>query len=167
MPSQPSPGRIDIIWRPPCGITAVKCGPITGIWSIPRLLHSIAERGQHPAIIVSGAEGFSVRTSAALVQDVAAFADGLRRKGIGRGETIVLWAPNSPEWIVVALGIMAAGGVLVPIDDLWDEAQLEAVLRCSDVRSIFISARHLAVARNTLRAKGVAVARWMRLLRRC
>ena len=69
----------------------------------------------------------------------------------------MLWAPNSPEWIVVALGIMAAGGVLVPIDDLWDESQLEAVLVCSGAKSIFTSARHLAAAGNMLRAKGVAV----------
>jgi long-chain acyl-CoA synthetase len=121
-------------------------------------LHSIVRRGQHPAIIVSGAEGFSVRTSEALVRDVVAFANGLRRKGIGRGDTIVLWAPNSPEWIVAALGIMAAGGVLVPIDDLWDEVQLEAALHCSGARSIFASTRHLAAARNMLRLKGVAVA---------
>ena len=127
------------------------------VWTIPGLLHSVAQLGQHPAVIVSGPDGLCVRTSEALVRDVVAMANGLRRKGIGHGEPIVLWAPNSAEWIVAALGIMAAGGVLVPIDDLWDEAQLAAVLRCSGARSIFTSARHLAAAGNMLCAKGVAV----------
>ncbi len=130
---------------------------MTAVWNIPRLLRSIAQRGQHPAIIVSGAEGFCIRTSEALVRDVVAFADGLRRNGIARREPIVLWAPNSAEWIVAALGIMAAGGVLVPIDDLWDVEQLEAVLTCSDARSVFTSARHLDAAGNMLRARGVTV----------
>lgn len=129
---------------------------MTTDWTIPTLLECIARRGQHPAVVVSGADGLRVRTSEALVQDVLARADGLRRKGIGRGEPIVLWAPNSPEWIIAALAIMAAGGVLVPIDDLWDEAQLDAVLSQSGAKSIFTSARHLAATADLLRAKGAA-----------
>ena len=50
-------------------------------------------------------------------------ADGMRNFGavlVERGlrptERVVLWAPNSARWIVTALGMLAAGGVLVPIN---------------------------------------------------
>ena len=51
---------------------------------------------------------------------------------------------------------MAAGGVLVAIDDLSDTAQLEAALDASDARLIFATASHLEAAGEVLRAKGVA-----------
>jgi len=40
--------------------------------------------------------------------------------GVSQGSRIAIWAPNSPVWIVSALAILAAGGVVVPIDDLAD-----------------------------------------------
>jgi long-chain acyl-CoA synthetase len=51
---------------------------------------------------------------------------------------------------------MAAGSILVPIDDLWDTAQLEVVLRCSGARAILTSENHLAAAGEWLQAKGIA-----------
>ena len=82
--------------------------------------------------------------------------DELRWNGIGHAERIALWAPNSPHWIIVALAIMAAGGVLVPIDDLSQATELAAALDCSGARLIFTSARHLADFKDALIAKGVA-----------
>jgi long-chain acyl-CoA synthetase len=140
----------------PCGTYRVKRGNVSTVWTVTDLLRSIALRGQHPAVIVSGADGLTVRTSEALGQGSLAFARGLRQKGIGRAEPIALWAPNSPDWIVVALGVMAAGGVLVPIDDLSDDVQVEAALDCSGARSMFTSSRHLVASGQLLLAKGVA-----------
>ena len=36
--------------------------------------------------------------------------------GIAPGDRVGLWAPNSVDWVIAALGLLAAGGVLVPIN---------------------------------------------------
>ena len=68
------------------------------------------------------------------------------------GNAVALWAPNSPVWIAAALGVLAAGGMLVPIDDLADAEQLEAALNSSGARLILTTARHLDASGAILRA---------------
>jgi long-subunit acyl-CoA synthetase (AMP-forming) len=55
-------------------------------------------------------------------------AHGLQDAGFGRDSRVAICAPNSPVWIVAALAVLAAGGVVVPIDDLADAEQFEAAL---------------------------------------
>src|SRR5208337_373892 len=129
---------------------------MSGDWTVAGLLRSLARRGQHPAVILFGATGGTVWGCAALAQDATTLARGLLQAGLRRAQPVALWAPNSPEWIIAALAIMAAGGVLVAIDDLSDTAQLAAALEASDARLIFATARHLEAAGEVLRAKGVA-----------
>ncbi|MBV8053396.1 MAG: AMP-binding protein, partial [Acidobacteriaceae bacterium] len=46
------------------------------------------------------------------------FARELEARGISQGERVLLWAPNSAEWVSVFLGCMLRGVVVVPIDDI-------------------------------------------------
>ena len=71
-------------------------------------------------------------------------AASLRARSLGHGGPVVLWGPNSPLWIVAALGVLAAGAVLVPVDDLAEEAQLEAVLRRSGSHMLLTTQQHEA-----------------------
>jgi long-subunit acyl-CoA synthetase (AMP-forming) len=82
-------------------------------------------------------------SSETLAEKALSLARGLRENGIGRGTAVALWAPNSPVWIATALGVLASGGMLVPIDDLADAEQLEAALISSGARLILTTARHL------------------------
>ena len=129
---------------------------MSGDWTIADLLRSVARRGDHPAVIVSGAEGHAVWRGADLARDATALAHGLRAAGIQRGQRIGICAPNSAQWIIAALAIMLAGGVLVAIDDLSDTPQLAAAIDASGAGLVFITAAHLATAGEMLRAKGVA-----------
>src|SRR5690606_13469897 len=45
-----------------------------------------------------------------------AFAARLRGAGITKGQTVVIWSENRPEWIVALWGCLLEGVVLVPID---------------------------------------------------
>jgi len=124
-------------------------------WTVAGLLSVIAARGQHPAIIASGADDLRVWTCQTLAEHAVSLARGLRQRGITRKCPVALWAPNSAEWIVVALAVMGAGCVLVPIDDLADVAQFRDALDCSGAKLIFISSSHFSTCAEMLRARGV------------
>jgi long-chain acyl-CoA synthetase len=44
-------------------------------------------------------------------------ADELRQRGVRSGDRIVLWGPNSAEWIAAFWGCLLVGAVAVPMDD--------------------------------------------------
>jgi long-chain acyl-CoA synthetase len=59
----------------------------------------------------------SVRTSYAELAGLAERVAGeLARRGIGREERVVLWAPNSAEWIAAFFGCVLRGVLVVPLD---------------------------------------------------
>jgi long-chain acyl-CoA synthetase len=45
-----------------------------------------------------------------------AFAARLARHGIKKGDKVILWSENRPEWIVALWGCILAGAIVVPID---------------------------------------------------
>jgi long-chain acyl-CoA synthetase len=46
------------------------------------------------------------------------FARELEARGIGKGDAVLLWAENSPEWAIVFWGCVLRGAVVVPIDQI-------------------------------------------------
>jgi len=61
----------------------------------------------------------SERWSYRRVAEVAfQFARELEQRGIGRGERILVWGPNSAEWVAAFFGCALRGVIVVPIDDV-------------------------------------------------
>jgi long-chain acyl-CoA synthetase len=44
------------------------------------------------------------------------FGGRLRHEGIGKGDKIILWGENRPEWIVALWGALSQGVIVVPVD---------------------------------------------------
>ena len=81
--------------------------------TLPTLLRDAAERfGDHPAYV----EGDSVLSYTDLLSRVEATAAAYAEAGVGVGDRVVLWGPNSTDWAVAALAVSYAGGVLVPVN---------------------------------------------------
>lgn len=130
---------------------------MTASWNISGLLSGLTERDRHPAVIAFGVEGSETWDSATVADKARRLAVGLREAGIGGGERVALWAPNSLVWIVSALAVLTASGVVVPIDDQADAEQLDAALVSSAARLIFTTARHLQATGDILRARATKV----------
>ena len=64
-------------------------------------------------------------------------ARALVASGIERGDRVAVWAPNSLEWIVAALGVTTAGAALVPINTRFRGAEASFVLERSGARALF------------------------------
>jgi long-chain acyl-CoA synthetase len=63
-------------------------------------------------------DGYRVRqhTYVEVTRAARAFAARLSASGIGKGDKVVFWGENRPEWIVCYWGSVIAGAVVVPID---------------------------------------------------
>ena len=81
--------------------------------------------------VVDGDRRVDFATLRGLVDDAAR---ALVASGIERGDRVAVWAPNSLEWIVAALGVTTAGGVLVPINTRFRGAEAAFVLARSGAR---------------------------------
>jgi len=45
------------------------------------------------------------------------FARELEKRGIGKGERVLVWGPNSAEWVAVFFGCALRGAIVVPLDE--------------------------------------------------
>jgi HIP---CoA ligase len=59
--------------------------------------------------------------------------------GIEKGDRVGLWGPNTSEWILAALGILGAGGILVPLNTRWSGEEVGYALRKADASALFVS----------------------------
>jgi HIP---CoA ligase len=81
--------------------------------TIPALTATAADRfGERLAI----ADGDTRVTYAELLAQTRSFGAALVAAGVGAGDRVAIWAPNSAEWIVAALGLFEARAVLVPVN---------------------------------------------------
>jgi long-chain acyl-CoA synthetase len=64
-------------------------------------------------------------------------AAGLIRSGFKPGHHGALLAPSSPDWVAAYLGILKAGGVVIPVDKELKSVELRHILTDSDTRVLF------------------------------
>jgi fatty-acyl-CoA synthase len=75
-------------------------------------------------------------TYAQLAADVERVAAGLLERGIGRGDRVGIWAPSSPEWLMVQYATAKIGAILVPINPAYRPHELQYVLQHAEVRLV-------------------------------
>ena len=63
----------------------------------------------------------------------------LQRRGIGKGDRVVLWGPNCPQWVLAFFGCLRAGVVVVPLDLRSAPDYVERVLSRTDPKLAFTS----------------------------
>lgn len=81
--------------------------------TIPACLRAAAIDAPSVEAVVDG----EVRlTYAQLDAEVTRFARAVVASGLRPGDRAAIWAPNSARWIIAALGVLAAGGILVPVN---------------------------------------------------
>lgn len=100
----------------------------------------LAARGAMPALIEIGAEERRELSYGELAAAVNHLAGELEALGLKPGERVGLLAENRLEWVVAALAVMAAGGVVMPLDVQIDQAALAHVLADSQAPFFFTSA---------------------------
>jgi HIP---CoA ligase len=103
--------------------------------SIPRMVLSAGDRFGDAEAVVDGATRL---TFAELASRVRVAAGAFAAAGIERGDRAAIWAPNSAEWIVAAFGLLAAGGVLVPVNTRFKAQEAGDIIRRSGAKLVLV-----------------------------
>ncbi len=80
--------------------------------TIPDMLAAANARHSTRTAVVDGAVTLSYQQ---LSEQVSYFSQALAALGLGKGDSVCIWAPNSWRWIVSALSAWQLGAVVVPI----------------------------------------------------
>jgi acyl-CoA synthetase (AMP-forming)/AMP-acid ligase II len=102
--------------------------------SIPAMVRDVARRDPSGEAVVADARRVTFAELGARASDAAR---ALIASGVEPGDRVAVWAPNSIEWIVAALGVTTAGGVLVPVNTRFKGAEAAHVLGRSSARALF------------------------------
>jgi acyl-CoA synthetase (AMP-forming)/AMP-acid ligase II len=97
------------------------------IWgTVPRLVEDAAIRHASTEALVDG----DVRlTYEQLALEVDRYARGFVAAGLGVGDRVGMWAPNCAEWMLAALGVLRAGGVVVPLNTRFKGGEAAYIMR--------------------------------------
>lgn len=111
--------------------------------SIPGLVRSAAERyGEREAVV----EGRTRVSYAELGERVERAAAACMASGVEPGDRVAVWAPNTLDWIVSALGAVTAGAVLVPLNTRFKGGEAAYVLQRCRARLLFVTGTFLGTS---------------------
>jgi acyl-CoA synthetase (AMP-forming)/AMP-acid ligase II len=81
--------------------------------TIPKMLADSVRRYGDDEAIVDGTERITYRE---LGERVDATSKAFMAAGVASGDRVAIWAPNIYQWVLAALGTLAAGAAIVPLN---------------------------------------------------
>jgi len=105
--------------------------------TIPAALARAAqEHGDAEALAEPGGPRLSFGELADRVTEVSRALIG---DGVAAGDRVAVWCPNTTEWVLAALGSLAAGATLVPVSTRFTGPEALDVISRSRARALFVS----------------------------
>ncbi|MBO2446713.1 AMP-binding protein [Actinomadura barringtoniae] len=110
--------------------------PVPAWGTIPRMLRDQAAHHGEVEVVVAGETRL---TLAELRQRASDVARGLMALGVGPGDRVAVWAPNTPEWVVAAYGIWDAGAVITPLSTRFKGIEAGDLLRKGGAKVLLVA----------------------------
>ncbi len=105
---------------------------------IHELIFDSAEKhAERTAFWVRSGSELQPMTYAQLVEHIKIVAAGIVKLGLKPGERVGLYATNKPEWAITYLAILAAGGVVVPLDPNLKLLELRGIIARAGMKYLF------------------------------
>jgi HIP---CoA ligase len=138
-------------------------GPPSAAANIPAMALASAERFGPATALIDAERQLTYTVFGETARSAIAAAMAL---GIEKGDRVGLWGPNTSEWIFAALGVLGAGGILVPLNTRWSGEEIGYALDKADASALFVAQGFLGfdqvgslrVAAPALRATDLVVA---------
>ena len=102
--------------------------------TIPSLIKFQAKNLSSKPALISDNETLSFADLDSLSTNIASY---LIHLGILPGDRVAIWAPNMNEWVLAAIAIHKAGGVLVPINTRMKGKEAAYILNNSEAKILF------------------------------
>ena len=110
--------------------------------TLPQLVMNAAEQFGEAVAIQEAHQQFTFNELNALrIQACQAFIAA----GIEKGDRVAIWAPNVAEWVIAAIGLQSAGGVLVPINTRMKGSEAAFIINNSGAKMLFTVAGFLDI----------------------
>ena len=124
-----------------------------------QLLQQIScDHGEKDAILYRCGKEKEFRrwTYSKYAQECRKIAGGLLSAGLVKGDRVVLWAENRPEWMAVWLGTVIAGICIVPVDFLLPDEECLNIIKTAGAKAFFYSGKKKDFA-SSLVSNGVSL----------
>ena len=108
--------------------------------SVPGLVRAAAQRYPDREAVVEGRTRVTYRELGDRIDRATA---ACMATGVEPGDRVAVWAPNTLDWIVSALGAVGAGAVLVPLNTRFKGTEAAYVLARSRARLLFVTGTFL------------------------
>ena len=119
------------------GEAIVDADPATAGAAPPETIPSVVTRARDRFGTLEGlVEGERRLTFARLADLADEAARAFMASGIGPGDRIGIWAPNSAEWVIAALGAYRSGATLVTLNTRFRGTEAGHILRTAGVRLV-------------------------------
>lgn len=96
-------------------------------------LKKIASRFPERSAVEYGGDSYSW---AELDKEVTRVAEGLAELGIGRGDYVAIWSPNSPSFVIAFYAVARIGAVSVLFNTSWSEDEFKDALYDTDIKCL-------------------------------
>jgi len=101
--------------------------------NVGRLFDETAEHHSDALAIEHHGE---TKTHAELSDETAEFAGGLHDLGVEAGDTMLVYMPNRPEYLIASLGALKAGVVVSPVNPQYKKRELSYQIEDSDAAAV-------------------------------
>ena len=108
--------------------------------TLVQFLQQAADKfGPRPALLFKPAFRYQRWTYSDLWEGVEQVAALLQQRGLSKGDRVLLWGHNCPQWVLSFFGCMRAGVVVVPLDLRSSSEFVERVASKTSPKLAFIS----------------------------
>ncbi|MFJ9615607.1 FadD3 family acyl-CoA ligase [Streptomyces noursei] len=111
--------------------------------SLGHLVRAAAARYGPREAVVEGRTRVSYAELGARVERAAAACIAA---GVAPGDRVAVWAPNTLDWIVSALGAVTSGAILVPVNTRFKGAEAAGILRRTRTKMLFVTGTFLGTS---------------------
>ncbi|PKN61881.1 MAG: AMP-dependent synthetase [Deltaproteobacteria bacterium HGW-Deltaproteobacteria-15] len=83
------------------------------------------------------------------------FAGALMEMGVRKGDRVMIYIPNSVQWVIAFLAIQKMGAVIVPISPIYTSFEIEYMLKDSGAETVICQDTNFCYVKEVLPATGV------------
>jgi len=103
-----------------------------------------AREADGPALIWANAAGEEIRLSYSDISQLTdRFASVLTRRGIRRGDRVLIMLPRIPDWQIAMVGCLKIGAIPIPSVEMLTRKDINYRVRHADVRAVVARAEHV------------------------